>query len=227
MNPKISIIVPVYNREKYLHRCINSILEQTFEDFELILINDGSTDGSGQICDDYRTKDPRVQVYHKNNAGVSSARNLGLRYANGEWITFVDSDDWLDEVFLEKLYFENISQVDLVISYGKYIRKSGIVQMIQYQDRYLNATKDIGTLFLEHDLTWQTSPWAKLYRRDKCSGIYFIEGMHIGEDLVFLYTYIMKCNMIYVIGDSYYNYDTSIANTLTRSVRCLREELYA
>jgi uncharacterized protein YeeX (DUF496 family) len=86
---------------------------------------------------------------------------------------------------------------------------------------------EIGVLFLEHDLAWQTSPWAKLYRRNKCLDMHFIEGMHIGEDLVFLYTYIMRCDMIYIVGDSYYNYDTSIENTLTRSVRSLNDELYA
>ena len=195
MNPQISIIVPVYNSENYLRRCVNSILTQTFTDFELILINDGSTDESGEICNFYQTKDSRVRVYHKNNAGVSSARNVGLRYARGEWITFVDSDDWLDDVYLDKLYFNSAYKADLVISYGKYIRKSGMVQLIQYPYRYVGVN-EIGILFLEHDLAWQTSPWAKLYRRDKCLDMYFIEGMHIGEDLVFLYTYIMRCNTI-------------------------------
>lgn len=91
--PKISVIVPVYNTEKYLHRCIDSILAQTFTDFELLLIDDGSKDSSGKICDEYAAKDSRVRVFHKENGGVSSARNLGLDNAQGEWIAFVDSDD--------------------------------------------------------------------------------------------------------------------------------------
>ena len=99
--PKISVIVPVYNTEKYLARCIESILAQTFTDFELLLIDDGSKDNSGTICDEYAAKDSRVRVFHKENGGVSSARNMGLDNASGEWITFVDSDDivyncWLD-----------------------------------------------------------------------------------------------------------------------------------
>ena len=95
-NPKISIIVPVYNAERYLHRCIDSILAQTFRDFELLLIDDGSKDNSGYICDEYAEKDERVKVWHKENGGVSSARNVGLDNARGEWVTFADSDDWLE-----------------------------------------------------------------------------------------------------------------------------------
>lgn len=93
--PKISVIVPVYNVEKYLHRCIDSILSQTFTDFELLLINDGSKDESGKICDEYAGKDVRVRVFHKKNGGVSSARNMGLDNAKGEWVTFCDADDYV------------------------------------------------------------------------------------------------------------------------------------
>ena len=99
-NPKISVIVPVYNVEKYLHRCVDSILAQTFNDFELLLIDDGSKDKSGAICDEYAAKDSRVRVFHKENGGVSSARNLGLENAKGDWIIFIDSDDWIaDDMF--------------------------------------------------------------------------------------------------------------------------------
>lgn len=101
---KISIIVPVYNAEKYLHRCIDSILAQTYTDFELLLINDGSKDNSGFICDEYKDKDTRIRVFHKENGGVSSARNLGLDNAKGEWISWVDSDDYIDSTMLDKLY---------------------------------------------------------------------------------------------------------------------------
>ena len=103
-NPKISVIVPVYNVEKYLHKCIDSILVQTFTDFELLLIDDGSTDKSGDICDEYAVKDARVRVFHTENRGVSAARNHGLREASGDWICFVDSDDWVENCYLEYLY---------------------------------------------------------------------------------------------------------------------------
>ena len=96
----ISIITPVYNAEKYLRCCIDSIIAQTFTDFELLLIDDGSKDKSGAICDEYAAKDARIRVFHKENGGVSSARNLGLDNAKGEWITFIDSDDWVKQDYL-------------------------------------------------------------------------------------------------------------------------------
>ena len=112
--PNISVIVPVYNTEKYLHRCIDSILAQTYTDFELLLINDGSKDNSGKICDEYATKDSRIKVFHKENGGVSSARNVGLDNAKGEWITFCDADDWVCNKWLE-VFFQYSEGVDLVV----------------------------------------------------------------------------------------------------------------
>lgn len=97
MNPIISIIIPVYNAEKTLNRCVDSVLNQTFHDWELLLIDDGSKDRSMYLCDEYALKDKRIKVFHKKNGGVSSARNMGLDYARGEWITFVDSDDYICE----------------------------------------------------------------------------------------------------------------------------------
>lgn len=102
--PQISIIVPVYKVENYLHKCLDSILAQTFTDWECILIDDGSPDNSGKICDEYAEKDSRFRVIHQENAGVSAARNAGLNVAQGEWITFVDSDDWVERNWLEELY---------------------------------------------------------------------------------------------------------------------------
>ena len=103
-NPKISIIVPVYNAEKYLHRCIDSILNQTFIDFEVLLINDGSTDSSGVICDEYAKKDSRIKVFHKRNGGVSSARNIGVVNMTGEYCIHCDSDDYMEYNLLEEVY---------------------------------------------------------------------------------------------------------------------------
>ncbi len=118
MQPAFSIIVPVYNAEKTLQRCVDSILAQTFEDFELILINDGSKDQSGDICDEYAAKDSRVKTVHKTNGGVSSARNAGLRIAQGEYIAFIDSDDYIDNDYL--LGFKHYD-ADLIISGAKLI----------------------------------------------------------------------------------------------------------
>ena len=98
----ISVVIPIFNADKYLHRCINSVLSQSYTDFELLLIDDGSTDKSGKICDEYAREDDRVRVFHKENGGVSSARNLGLDNAKGEWVSFVDADDRVETDYLKK-----------------------------------------------------------------------------------------------------------------------------
>ena len=124
--PQISVIVPVYNAEKYLHRCIDSILAQTFSDFELLLIDDGSKDNSGRICDEYAAKDSRIRVFHKKNGGVSSARNMGLDNAKGDWITFVDSDDWVKQDYLYSMISQPdadliMSSFDIIENFGKWL----------------------------------------------------------------------------------------------------------
>lgn len=118
-NPKISIIVPVYNSEKYLCRCIDSVLEQTYSDFELLLVDDGSKDNSGKICDEYATKDHRIKVFHKENKGVSSARNFGINVAIGEWVIFIDSDDYFTPKALYLLLNAAIDN-NVFISSGNY-----------------------------------------------------------------------------------------------------------
>lgn len=126
--PKVSVIVPVYNTEQYLPRCIDSILAQTFTDFELILVNDGSTDSSGMICNEYAKKDSRIKVFHQGNRGVSSARNKGIDIAKGEWISFVDSDDeYYNDNSLLYLYSQITNNIELVI--GGYVccDKDGII----------------------------------------------------------------------------------------------------
>ena len=109
---KISIIIPVYNVEKYISECIESILKQTYNNFELLLINDGSTDTSGNICDKYAELDKRIRVFHKKNEGVGIARNLGIEHARGEWICFIDSDDWISSDYFETI-MNDINIADL------------------------------------------------------------------------------------------------------------------
>jgi glycosyltransferase involved in cell wall biosynthesis len=115
VNPKISIIVPIYNVEKYLSKCIDSILAQTFSDFELILVNDGSPDNCGEICDKYGEKDERIKVIHKENGGLSSARNAGIKMATGIYLGFIDSDDYIDEKMYEILYLNAVNHSSDVV----------------------------------------------------------------------------------------------------------------
>ena len=117
INPKVSVIIPVYNASHYLSHCIDSILSQSLIDFELLLVDDGSIDGSDKICNEYAIKDSRIRVFHKENGGVSSARNLGLENADGDWVVFIDSDDWISENMLMDMYEKAMSEeADLVYS---------------------------------------------------------------------------------------------------------------
>lgn len=222
---KISVIVPVYNAEKYLRRCVDSILAQSYKDFELLLVDDGSTDASNVICNEYVEKDCRVRVFHKQNGGVSSARNVGIDYALGEWITFIDSDDWVSESYLYNLFSHIDDGVDLIISYAEIVYSNGLHQKEIYDSKIVTNNYDV--LFIENDLNWHTSPWSKLFKNKLCKELRFVEGMHIGEDLVFLYSYIMRCGQIYILGENNYNYDISGSNTLTKRIGKLDVELYA
>ena len=112
MQKKISVVVPVYNVEPYLHKCLRSVVNQTYHNLEIILVDDGSSDKSGAICDEYAAVDDRVAVIHRKNAGVGAARNIGLNAATGEWIAFIDSDDWIDMNYFEKI-MENEACIDL------------------------------------------------------------------------------------------------------------------
>ncbi len=127
MSIRISVIVPVYNTEQYLPRCLDSILSQSFTDFELLLIDDGSSDGSGLICDSYAEKDHRIRVFHKENGGVSSARNMGLDEAKGEWVYFVDSDDELLHDGLQVLFDNTNKEVDVVLAGFEEVSEEGVI----------------------------------------------------------------------------------------------------
>lgn len=198
----ISIIVPVYKAEKYLHRCIDSILAQSYTDFELLLINDGSPDKSGQICDSYAAKDSRVLVFHKANRGVSSARNLGLENARGEWVTFIDSDDWVKTEFLEKMPIN----LDIDLCVGGNICSSG--SYIKLQDKQYD--RKIITNFLKQYLPTQLlhTVWGKLLKREIIirNNIRFNEDIRFGEDTLFIYQYLCHCNSIMAVSYCGYNY---------------------
>lgn len=198
----ISIIVPVYNAEQYLHRCIDSILTQSHSDFELLLVDDGSPDNCGAICDEYAAKDTRVRVFHKENGGVSSARNFGIEQAQGEWVSFVDSDDWIASEFLERL----IQKPDADFILGGVVRSTGKVDVFpekKYEVQEISEFIDsyINVLLLR-------TPWGKLLRRNIIvdNHIRFDEQMKYGEDTIFVYQYLCFCHSIRTVEASNYNY---------------------
>lgn len=223
--PLVSIIVPVYNAEKYLNRCIDSILSQTMTDFELLLIDDGSKDNSGRICDEYATKDARVRVFHKPNGGVSSARNLGLDNAKGKWITFVDADDRCSCDYLEHLLSKVDDDTDLIISYAVICDSTGEKAEV-YPEYRVNAT-NFERLFVDSDMHWHTSPWAKLYRASIIyeNSLRFNEMMHIGEDADFLFSFMLITDKIYVSSDTDYYYTCDVAGSLTKRINTIDSEI--
>lgn len=225
VTPSVSIIVPVYNASATLCRCIDSILAQTFTDFELLLINDGSQDNSGAICDDYAAKDARVRVFHKENGGVSSARNLGLENAKGGWITFVDSDDWVANDYIENLYIPVGTGGNLIISFATLVYNNGELQ-IPSNASLLLEKNHFQSLFVDYNLHIYTSPWGKLYNRSIIdrNKMRFCEDMHIGEDLFFLYSYMLVVEKIYLTSYSGYYYCFELADTLTKRVNAFESE---
>ncbi|MBR1676980.1 MAG: glycosyltransferase family 2 protein [Clostridia bacterium] len=188
--PLISVIIPVYNVEKYLNRCVESILSQTYTNLEIILVDDGSTDSCPQICDEYAKKDARIKVVHKANEGLSSARNYGLDIAIGNYVSFVDSDDYVDLNYIEKLYL-HIDGVDISM---------------------FNATID-SAIFDKYEAmeylvkSLNNSASGKLYKKRCIGNVRFEEGRIHGEDYVFLAKVILQISQVRVFKCFAYHYE--------------------
>lgn len=212
-NPKISVIVPVYNVEKYLRRCIDSILAQTFTDFELLLIDDGSKDRSGQICDEYATKDMRVRVFHNENHGVAYTRQFGMEHVTAEYFAFVDSDDFIDQQYLFLLFKEiNSSQSDMTVCAYNEIGQNGKTLCCNYpydKKAYIKAllsNKEWGVL------------WNKIFKKEIVNNfnISFVKQLNIWEDLAFVIEYLLASSSISFVKEPLYSYDRTIVGSLTR-----------
>lgn len=216
VSPKISVIVPVYNAEKYLHRCIDSILAQTFTDFELLLINDGSKDSSGAICDEYTQKDSRVRVFHKENGGVSSARNVGLDEAKGEWVTFIDSDDWVNEYFLEKFLKEHGSADFDVFIGGSYAVGSSGSKTIEKEYKEEHCTLHDAIKFKQihrfADLHGKVFKLSQIKR----NGLTFLSTISYAEDGLFFDKYLLHVNKIFATDKECYYYEKHEGGLSTR-----------
>ena len=205
--PKVSVIIPVYNVERYLPYCVDSVLAQTYVDWELLLIDDGSPDNSGAVCDRYAEKDRRITVVHKKNGGVSSARNIGLDYAKGEWVAFLDADDYLDVNTLKFLIntVESYPTVD-VVDYP-ILRNAGSKdeKKLDTVDGIIvkSSIKEIDSYWFQHP---RFECWGRLYKREKLEGIRFNTRLRIGEDTVFFMHYLVRCSTLVAIPDGLYSY---------------------
>lgn len=205
----ISIIVPVYNSERWLRRCVDSILNQTFTDFELLLIDDGSTDGSGAICDDYALEDTRIRVFHKVNGGVSSARNVGLANARGEWIAFCDADDYVYPDWLANFKLHEGKQYDLLTQGLKTDKPfSGINNQTESGFNYIGDP--IGYLNKACEYYIVGYNVIKAFKKDLIIeyGLKFNENLWFREDEVFLLHYISHCKKIRSLKGASYLYFT-------------------
>ncbi len=205
--PEISVIVPVYKAEQYLERCVKSILEQTYQNFELILVDDGSPDNSPILCDEWAEKDSRIHVIHKENSGASSARNAGLKIAKGNWIAFADSDDWLDVTALEILYdFAKKYNVPMAVGGMRVVQEYTDTQAAAKQDAVVLSRVDLMSRFFRLNGEPDTHRvWGAIIRSDILDGYAFIEG-RMNEDVEACYYLARKCEAAVYTDAPLYNY---------------------
>lgn len=213
----ISVVIPVYNTENYLEECLNSVVEQTYKNLDIILIDDGSTDKSGEICDIYAKKDNRIRVYHIENSGQSVARNSGIKIANGKFISFIDSDDWIDKEFYEKM-ISHLEKYDADIAVcGRkliYPNKS-IIKFVDTAPKIFNKKKALEELMLAR--SFDSSTCDKLYKMDLFKNVRY-PCDKTSEDHAVVYKLILNSSKIVHIGDALYYYRKGIAGSVSERI---------
>lgn len=219
MEELISVVIPVYNVERYLNRCIKSVVNQTYKNLEVILVDDGSTDASAVICDSWKEKDSRIVVLHQDNVGASAARNKGLQYAKGEYITFIDSDDWIEADMLQYFMKQIVSKdADMVIS-DVYLCKKEKLE-VWNQKRYLEyffRTRGEGDTH---------SVWGRLYKKEMLDDFRFLEG-RMNEDILATYEFAIRCKKAIYTSKTFYHYEKNVEGvTLSPITRKKLDLLY-
>lgn len=233
MNPMFSVIVPIYKVEAYLNKCIDSIINQKFNNFELILVDDGSPDKCSQICDEYKKKDNRIRVIHKKNGGLVSARKAGCKIANGDYIVNVDGDDWLVEGFfstLEKII--NKCKPDIICFGAIYVGKEKKLNNVKFFDEGLYIKDDIQKrvypMLIERDdgIYFQPSVWSKVCKRELYQHFQqsVDDKISIGEDMACTKPMIYNANSMYVIKECLYCYRLN-QNSMTRNKKAFDLEV--
>ncbi len=204
--PKISIIVPVYNVESYLPKCINSLINQTYKNIEIILVDDGSSDNSGHICDKFAKEDKRVKVIHKENGGLSDARNKGIEIAKGSYITFIDSDDYVSPKYCEILYgLLKKYNADIAISdYQTFTEKDVILEQIINEEIVMDSKKALANLYdKDYDIAMRVA-WGKLYKINLFDKIRYPKGKINEDEFVIHYLYDMAKKVVLTKSKLYY-----------------------
>lgn len=206
----ISIIIPIYNVKSYLTDCLDGVLAQTYKDWECILVDDGSTDGSDVICDEYVNRDTRFRAFHKENGGVSSARNLGLDNAKGEWISFIDADDRILPEFLQSLIKTADESDELIVGGNTYFgEEEG--ETVPPENIVVKREHFKDYIFNDSEWTWQRIfyvVWGKLFRTSviKENGLMFDTNMVMSEDTAFVLIFTSKLNSIKLVAEKNYSY---------------------
>lgn len=212
MNDLITVVVPVYNVERYFRRCIESIASQTYTNLEIILVDDGSSDSSGLICDEYAEKDQRVTVIHKKNGGLSDARNAGLECMHGKYVAFVDSDDYVSSEYIRKLYTALVeNDADIAVCGEAFVGENPdgstfpMKRPLRDVEGTVNmTTEDALSCMLRQDI-FDASAWAKLYRSELFSDVRFPVG-YAYEDIGTTHRLMLKSRRVTYIGEHYYYY---------------------
>ena len=203
----ISIVIPVYNVEKHLNRCVDSLINQTYKNFEIVLVDDGSLDNSGKICDRYALEDNRIHVIHQSNMGLSGARNSGIDWidknSDCDWIGFIDSDDWVHEQYLESLIkTADVTGAGIIIC--EYLRTEGETVDIK-EDKTIGSIIDKADFYINHTVT-STTAWGKLYKRALFNNVRFPLGK-LHEDEFVTYKILFNCDdAAYIDQPLYYYY---------------------
>lgn len=215
MKPLISIITPVYNASKYLQRCVESILVQEYTNFELLLINDGSTDDSGDICDRFAQNEKRIKVIHKQNGGVSKARNQGLSLAKGDYVTFVDSDDWVEASWLKDVSTVIAKNPDIeIIKWGYYIEyDKETVCTTSHTDILVNSPKEMLTYV--DKFGYDGYIWNSMFKRCAIKDVRFDESLKYCEDHLFSFYAFNNSKCMYLMSAAYYHYINHSSNSLS------------
>lgn len=218
-NAIISIIVPVYNVKEYLNECVESIVNQSYTALEIILVDDGSTDGSAEICDNWLKKDSRIRVIHKENGGLSDARNAGMSIATGEYIGFVDGDDKITHGMYSRLYDLMVSkQADMVCcSHSRFgllnYTKECAGEICCYtQEEFLNV-------YMQYPRWFSPTAWSKLYKAENIKGIFFEKGVFY-EDIMWTLKCALKCSKIVYANEALYQYRCRDGSIITTGVSC-------
>ena len=205
--PLISIIIPVYNTEKYLSRCIDSVINQTYRNLEILIVNDGSTDNSGAICDSYAQQESRIRVFHKKNGGLSSARNFGIDVCSGEYLGFVDSDDWIEPNMYDTMLHTVLDRKTQICVCGRYdvdsFTGNRTVGLCPQINEVISSEECVGRMLIWDGL--DSSAVDKLFSKDLFTDVRFPLG-RLSEDVAILYRVVFKTTTVSLINIPFYNY---------------------